>query len=463
MLDRVKRIHMVGIGGIGMSGIAALLHGQGYEVSGSDLTISPSAVRLREAGVRVAEGHAADAIGRPDVVVVSSAVPRDNPELVEARRRGIPVIPRGAMLAELTRLKRSVAVVGSHGKTTTTSMVAFVLQAAGFDPTVVVGGQVDAFGGNARQGQGPLMVLEADESDRSFLELAPEVAVLTNVDDEHLEAYDGIAGLQRAFAAFASRVPDTGCVVACADDHRLARLAAECPRRVRTYGIEAAGAHVRARDLELGGRGSRCRVTVTADTERDDALLELAVPGRHNLLDALAAVAVASWFGIRPAAAAGALRRFRGVERRFERHLAPGGIEIVDDYGHHPTEIAAVIETARLSAPRRLIVVFQPHRYTRTARLLDAFGRTLARADAVIVTEVYAASEAPIDGVDARAVAGAVRRHAEVPVTLAAGVDEAAALAVESAGAGDMIVVLGAGSISRLRGRIIDHLGRQGT
>lgn len=454
---------MVGIGGIGMSGIAALLHGQGYEVSGSDLTVSPAAVRLREAGIRVAEGHAADAIGRPDIVVVSSAVPFDNPELVEARRRGIPVIARGAMLAELARLKRSVAVVGSHGKTTTTSMVAFVLQAAGFDPTVVVGGQVSAFGGNAREGQGPLMVLEADESDRSFLELAPEVAVLTNVDDEHLEAYEGIAGLERAFTVFAARVPDTGCVVACADDDRLARLVRECPRRAVTYGIEAVAAHVKARDLELEGRGSRCRVTVTTDGGRDDTILELAVPGRHNLLDALAAIAVASWFGIRPVAAADALRRFPGVDRRFERHRAPGGIEIVDDYGHHPTEIAAVMETARLSVPQRLIVVFQPHRYTRTARLLDAFGRALAGADAVIVTEIYSASEAPIDGVDARAVAAAVRRHGQVPVMLAAGLDEASALAAESAAPGDMIVVLGAGSISQLRRRIIDHLGRRGT
>ena len=452
---------MVGIGGVGMSGIAVLLHGQGYEVSGSDLALSPATARLHAAGIRVAEGHAADRIGQPDIVVVSSAVPRDNPELVEAERRGIPIVARGAMLAELARRKRSVAVVGSHGKTTTTSMVAFVLQAAGLDPTVVVGGQVGAFGGNARQGQGPLMVLEADESDRSFLQLAPEVAVLTNVDDEHLEAYDGIGGLERAFGAFAARVPDTGCVVACADDRRLARLVAECPRRVLTYGIDAPGAYVRAHDLDLGGGGSRCRITVATDAPNVDVTLELAVPGRHNLLDALAAIAVASWFGIRPAAAAGALRRFPGVDRRFERHRAPGGVEIVDDYGHHPTEIAAVIETARLSAPRRLVVVFEPHRYTRTARLLDAFGRTLARADMVIVTEVHAASEPPIEGVDAAAVAGAVRRHAQIPVAVAGGLEDAAARAAAVAGAGDMVVVLGAGSIGRLRRRIIDHLERR--
>ncbi len=454
---------MVGIGGVGMSGVATLLAGQGYEVSGSDLAATDAVEHLRAADIPVAVGHDAahlDQPSPPHLVVVSSAVPDDNPELAEARRRDIPVVGRGAMLAELARTKRTVAVVGSHGKTTTTSMVAQVLEAAGLDPTVVVGGVVRSFGGNVRQGMGDLMVLEADESDRSFLALAPSVAVLTNVDDEHLEAYDGIRGLEEAFAGFARRVQAAGGdVVWCADDRRLSRLFG-VPRggddtAAGAFGITAEGAYVRAHDPDYRPDATRCVMTVAGRAVD----LNLQVPGRHNLLDALAAIAAAMRVGVDPGAAAAALAGFTGVDRRFELHRAPGGIELIDDYGHHPTEITAVIETARLRSPRRLIVVFEPHRYSRTARLLDRFGAALALADWVILTGLYAASEPPIRGVDADAVAAAIRRAAPIPVEVARSLDDAAARVAAVAGAGDIVAILGAGAIGRLRPRIVARLG----
>ena len=453
---------MVGIGGIGMSGIAELLHGAGYEVSGSDLAASAATARLRAAGMRVAEGHAAAHVGAADVVVVSSAVPADNPELAEAERRRIPVVGRGAMLAELTRRKRAVAVAGSHGKTTTTAMVAVVLEAAGLDPTAVVGGVVRALDGNARRGRGPFMVVEADESDRSFLYLAPEIAVVTNVDDEHLEAYDGLDGLARAVAAFAAGVPETGWVVACADDPRVARIAADCPRPVVTYGIDAPSASVHADRVELTPDGSRARVRVTTDGPVREASVQLAVPGRHNLLNALAAIGVASCLDVAPALAAEALRRFSGVERRFTCYRARGDIRIVDDYAHHPTEIRAVLETARLGAPARLIAVFQPHRYTRTARLLERFGEVLGQVDALLLTEIHAASERRLEGIDAAAVARAVRRHSAAPILIADCLDDAASRVAAMVGAGDLVVVLGAGSVGRLAPRIVELIERRG-
>ncbi len=453
---------MVGIGGIGMSGIAELLHGAGYEVSGSDLETSRTTARLRTAGIRVAKGHAAAQVGTPDVVVVSSAVPPDNPELVEAERRRIPIVGRGAMLAELTKRKRAVAVAGSHGKTTTTSMLALILDAAGLDPTVVIGGVVDALGGNARRGSGPFMVVEADESDRSFLHLAPEIAVVTNVDDEHLEAYEGFDSLVRAVGTFAASVPQSGCLVACTDDPQAARVAARCPRPVVTYGIENPSAGVRADRIELGPSGSTARVTTSIRDRCAEVELKLAVPGRHNLLNALAAIGAASWLGVAPDTVAGALRRFSGAARRYARHHLPGGIEIVDDYAHHPTEIRAVLKTARLGAPRRLVVVFQPHRYSRTARLLDRFGQVLGQADALLLTEIHAASEPRLEGIDAAAVARAVRRHSRIPIEIAAGLDDAASRVTAMVEAGDLVAVLGAGSIGRLAPRLVELLRGRG-
>ncbi len=457
VLEGVKRIHMVGIGGVGMSGIAALLDGQGYRVSGSDLVASAAVERLRAAGMPIAVGHDASHLAQPSIpglVVVSSAVSEDNPELIAARRHGIPVVSRGAMLAELARTKRTLAVVGSHGKTTTTSMAALVLEAAGLDPTVVVGGVVRPFGGNVRQGTGDVMVLEADESDRSFLALAPQVAVLTNVDDEHLEAYGGIGGLEDAFGNFARRVRDSGGeVVWCADDPRLRAMldsSGDCRVKSGGFGVVSERAYVRAHDPDYGPDGTRCIVTVAGESLD----LELRVPGRHNLLDALAAMAAAMPMGVPPDEAAATLARFTGVGRRFETFPAPGGVELIDDYGHHPTEIAAVIETARLRKPRALIVVFEPHRYSRTARLLDRFGAALALADQVILTPLYAASEPPVAGIDAGAVAEAVRRHADIPVEVAAGHAEAAGQVAAVAGPGDIVAILGAGAIGGLRPHI---------
>ena len=452
---------MVGIGGIGMSGIAELLHGAGYEVSGSDLAASPITAQLRSAGIRVAEGHAAAHVGAPDVVVVSSAVPADNPELAEAERRGIPVVGRGALLAELTKRKRTVAVAGSHGKTTTTSMVALVLEAAGLDPTAVIGGVVDALGGNARRGGGAFMVVEADESDGSFLHLTPEIAVVTNVDDEHLEAYDGLAGLVRAVGRFAAGVPDNGCVVACADDPRVERIAAQCRGPVVTYAIDAPSADVRAERAEFGKSGSTARVTMDVRGRSACLDLHLAVPGRHNLLNALAAFGVASWLDIDPATVADALQRFTGVNRRYSRQRVAGGIDIVDDYAHHPTEIEAVLQTARLGAPERLIVVFQPHRYSRTARLLERFGQALAGADALVLTGVYAAGEPRLEGVDADAVARAVRQRSPLPVEIADSLEDAASRVAGLARSGDTVVVLGAGSIGRVAPRIAELIERR--
>lgn len=453
---------MVGIGGVGMSGIAELLVTLGYDVSGSDMSESMAMDRLRAVGAHVTVGHDARHVGRPDVVVVSSAVPGDNPELAEAARLAIPVVSRGAMLAELAGLKRAIAVVGSHGKTTTTSMVTVVLEACGVDPTAIIGGRVSAFGSNARLGRGPFIVVEADESDRSFLHLSPEIAVLTNIDDEHLEAYAGMDGLEQAFAAFASRVPPHGCLVACADDERLRRLTRASTRPVLTYGIDEPSASVRAYDVTLRATGSRCCVSVTTDDAREELVLDLRIPGRHNVLNALAAVAVGMQVGADPSVMRDALARFAGADRRFEVHGEVDGIRVVDDYGHHPTEIAAVLETARLGNPGRVIVVFQPHRYTRTQRLLDRFGPALALADALILTDVYAAGEAPLPGATAAAIAASVAATSPIPIRRVASLDEAVATVVSVARRGDVIVTLGAGSIGRIAPRIVESLkGRE--
>ena len=449
---------MVGIGGAGMSAIAEILLDRGLEVSGSDA--APSAVldRLRTAGANVHVGHAAGQVGPADLLVVSSAVPADNPELEEAERRAIPVVGRGALLAELAAAWRTVAVAGSHGKTTTTSMIALALEDAGGDPTAVIGGRVRALGGNARVGRGPWMVVEADESDRSFLHLAPEVAVLTSVDDEHLDAYGGMAELEEAFAAFAARVPAAGCVVACADDARLRRLLRTAPAPLLAYGIDEPSAVVRALDVTLGASGSRCRVAVRCGPAPAEVELALRVPGRHNLQNALAALTVAVRLGLSPARAAAALARFEGAERRFEHHGEAGGVRVVDDYGHHPTEVAAAIETARVGTPGRVIVVFQPHRYTRTLRLRERFGPALALADAVILTEVYAAGESPIAGATSGAIAAAVRAVSRVPVHCVGTLDAAAVAAVGTARPGDVVLTLGAGTVGTIAPRILRFL-----
>jgi UDP-N-acetylmuramate--alanine ligase len=455
LLGKTRRVHFIGIGGIGMSGIAELLANLGYLVSGSDEKRSAVTERLAAMGIRVAYGHDAANVGDTDVVVVSSAVRPTNPEVREAVRRQIPVIPRAEMLAELMRLRYAIAVAGAHGKTTTTSMVALVLERAGLDPTAVIGGRLSAFGSNARLGRGELMVAEADESDRSFLKLFPTIAVITNIDYEHLENYGGFDDLQQAFVDFANKVPFYGAVVACADDPNLAAILPRLTRRVVTYGLDRP-ADVTARDVSFRPFGSAATVE-----RRGSPLgaLELSVPGRHNLQNALAAVAVGLELDLRFDQIAAGLRDFRGAERRFDVRGEPNGILVVDDYGHHPTEIAAVLAAAR-TLGRRIIVAFQPHRYTRTAALLDEFGPALAAADHIVLSDIYAASEDPIPGVTLDALAAAIRARVTAPVDVAPTLDDVVAAVVKAARPGDVVITLGAGSIGTVPDRLMEALRR---
>ena len=468
MLGKTRRIHFVGIGGIGMSGIAELLANLGFDVSGSDMRRSETTDRLTtKFGVKVYEGHQQAHVGDAEVVVFSSAVGASNPEIVEASRRSIPVIPRAEMLAELMRLRFSIAVAGSHGKTTTTSMIAVVLERAGVDPTAVIGGRLSAFGSNARLGRSEYLVAEADESDRSFLMLWPTIAVLTNIDHEHMESYGSFADLQQAFVEFANKVPFYGSVVACADEPDLAAVLPRVNRRVVTYGLNEgpaeAGPSVRGVDVELGAFGGRC-VVYRGDGSNRERLgaLQLSIPGRHNLQNALAAVAVADRLGIDFSHVASALADFRGAERRFERRGEAGGVLVVDDYGHHPTEIAAVLAAARATLGRRLVVAFQPHRYTRTHRLMGAFGPALREADEIVLTDIYAASEDAIPGVTIEALAEAVRSGSGRPVRVAKSLDDVIPAILEIARPGDVVITLGAGSIGSLPSRLIEALGQRG-
>jgi len=476
VLGKTRRIHFVGIGGIGMSGIAELLANLGFDVSGSDATRSETTNRLEaKFGVRVYEGHTAAHVGDAEVVVFSSAVRRSNPEIVEASRRGIPVIPRAEMLAELMRLRFSIAVSGSHGKTTTTSMIAVVLERAGVDPTAVIGGRLSAFGSNARLGRSEYLVAEADESDRSFLMLWPTIAVLTNIDHEHMESYGSFTDLQQAFVEFANKVPFYGSVIACADDAELAAVLPRVNRCLVTYGFNdmagpaevgpaTARPYIRGADVEIGAFGGRC-VVYRGDGENRERLgvLQLSIPGRHNLLNALAAVAVADRLGIDFGKVAAALADFHGAERRFERHGEVGGVVVVDDYGHHPTEIAAVLAAARATLGRRLVVAFQPHRYTRTQRLMDAFGPALREADEIVLTDIYAANEDAIPGVTIDALAEKVRNGSGRPVRVAKSLDDVIPAILEIARPGDAVIVLGAGSIGSLPPRLVAALRqRQG-
>ncbi|MEW6321255.1 MAG: UDP-N-acetylmuramate--L-alanine ligase [Acidobacteriota bacterium] len=465
MLGKTRRVHFVGIGGIGMSGIAELLANLGYAVSGSDARRSDVTDRLQTLGVDVAIGHAAGNVGEADVVVVSSAVGSDNPEVAAARARRIPVIPRAEMLAELMRLRFGIAVAGAHGKTSTTSMVALVLERAGLDPTAVIGGRVSAFGSNARLGRGEYMVAEADESDRSFLKLSPAIAVITNIDREHMEAYGSFADLQQAFVDFANKVPFYGAVVACADDVELAAVLPRFERRVITYGIDAPAAEVTAADLVLEGFGSRATVyrrAVHGDGgEEELGPLTLQVPGRHSVQNALAAVAVALELGVPFDRIRAALADFPGAERRFQRRGEVAGITVVDDYGHHPTEIAAVVAAARAARPARVVVAFQPHRYTRTRDLVHEFGRALAAADEVVLTDIYAAGEEPIPGVTVEALAAAVDAGRTSPVRIVRPLEAVVAAVADLARAGDLVITLGAGSIGGLASALVAELERR--
>ena len=457
VLGGTRSAHFIGVGGSGMSPLAELLLRRGLRVSGSDLQASAATGRLTELGLEFRQGHDARHVGDVDVVVRSSAVAGGNPEIVEASRRGIPIVARGELLAELMRPAYGIAVAGAHGKTTTTSMIGWVLDRAGLDPTVIVGGRIAQFGSGARVGREDLFVAEADESDRSFLRLWPSAAVITNVDREHLDTYASFEEIERAFAEFAGRVPFYGRAILCADDPSLRELAGRVPRAV-TYALDDRSARLGAVDVELRGFGSRATVVRrTRSGQETLGVLTLGIPGRHNVANALAATAMALELGVPFATAADALAGFRGTERRFERKGEARGVTVVDDYGHHPTEIAAVLRAARAAAPGRVVCVFQPHRYTRTAHLMEDFGPALALADEIVLTDIYAAGEPPLPGVTLDALAASVRRvHGAVTVVPAiADLPGAVAGKVRD---GDLVITLGAGSIGTVGPRILEAL-----
>jgi UDP-N-acetylmuramate--alanine ligase len=450
-----QRVHFIGIGGIGMSGIAEILLTMGYAVSGSDLRASSTTERLERLGATIFVGHAAGNAAASDVVVTSSAVAKDNPEVVEARARKIPVIQRAEMLAELMRLKYGIAIAGMHGKTTTTSMVAAVLAGGELDPTVVVGGRVDTMGSNARLGKSQYLVAEADESDRSFLLLSPILAVVTNLDREHMDSYADMSDVENCFVEFMDKVPFYGAVTACVDDERLRGILGRVRRRVYTYG-ESAEADFRLRMLP-GADHCHARFEINA---RGLVLgpFELHVPGRHNVLNATAAVAIGVQLGLSPEKIAAGLATFRGVDRRFQVRGVERGVTVIDDYGHHPTEIRATLQAARECGYGRVLVLFQPHRYTRTRDLMEDFAGAFGDADAVQVLDIYAASESPIEGISGETLAAAIQAKNGGRVVYAASMAEAVERLVGDARQGEMILTLGAGSVSQAGPLLLEAL-----
>jgi UDP-N-acetylmuramate--alanine ligase len=451
-------VHFVGIGGIGMSGIAEVLVNLGYKVSGSDLKASDSTRRLQRLGATLYEGHRSDNLKEADVVVFSSAVKRDNPEVLAARQRKIPVIPRAEMLAELMRLKYAVAVAGSHGKTTTTSMVATVLTAAGLDPTAVVGGKVNVLDSNAKLGKSELMVVEADESDGSFLHLHPSIAVVTNIDPEHMDHYGTLERLQEAFISFCNRVPFYGLNVLCLDHPNVQVLLPRLEKRYVTYGSSHM-ADYRLEGVRLEGFTTRFEAF-----RRDEPLGEFRVRmvGAHNALNALAVIAVAEEMEIPLDVVRGALAEFGGVQRRFTVRGEAAGITVVDDYGHHPTEVMATLAGARRAFGRRTVVAFQPHRYTRTHDLMREFATSFNDADLVFITGVYAAGEEPIPGATGEAMAEAVRAHGHRDVTYVDKRVDLPATLRPRLRPGDLVLTLGAGDITQTGPELLALLGREG-
>jgi UDP-N-acetylmuramate--alanine ligase len=463
MFAKIQQIHFVGIGGIGMSGIAEVLLNLGYRVSGSDLKSSGVTQRLAGLGAAVFEGHRAENISGAEVVVTSSAIAVENPEVLEAHRLHVPVIQRAEMLAELMRLKYGIAIAGMHGKTTTTSMVAAVLAGGGLDPTVVVGGRVDAMGSNARLGKSQYLVAEADESDRSFLKLSPILSVVTNIDREHMDCYRNMRDVKKTFLEFMDRVPFYGMVVACNDDPMLRRLLPEVQRRTMTYGTKRGSDFLIKLETDsarasLQGEGqalSRFRVSYR---KKDLGEFTLHVPGVHNVLNATAAIAVGVGLDVEVEAIRAALDQFRGVDRRFQLRGRAAGVSVIDDYGHHPTEIKATLAAAKQCGFRKVHVVFQPHRYTRTRDLIDDFSTAFGDADSLFVLDIYAASEKPIEGISGETLARTIRekggRNAQYVSSFADAESAAAAVAED----GDMILTLGAGSVSQLGPMILEKL-----
>jgi UDP-N-acetylmuramate--alanine ligase len=456
MFAKAQRVHFIGIGGIGMSGIAEILLTLGYPVSGSDLRRSAITDRLAALGAIIYQGHAAGNVAGSGVVVASSAVQESNPEVAEARRRKIPVIPRAEMLAELMRIKYGIAVAGMHGKTTTTSMVATVLAAGGLDPTVVVGGRVDALGSNARLGKSQYLVAEADESDRSFLKLSPILAVVTNLDREHMDCYRDLEDVDAAFVEFMDRVPFYGACTACVDDSRLAFILPRVKRRIFTYGSSHEADYAVRMLAKIPGAHSCFEVAFGGVVA---GRFELHVPGAHNVLNATAAIAIGLQLEIAPETIAQGLAGYRGVDRRFQVKGAVGGVSVVDDYGHHPTEIRATLRAARECGYTRVHVIFQPHRYTRTADLMPEFATAFRDADTVQILDIYAASEEPIEGIDAPALVQTIRNSGGVHADYASGFEEAAVRAAAAASRGDVILTLGAGSVSQAAPLVLEKLG----
>ncbi|HYG98614.1 MAG TPA: UDP-N-acetylmuramate--L-alanine ligase [Terriglobales bacterium] len=457
MFAKIQRVHFVGIGGIGMSGIAEVLLTLGFKVSGSDLKSTAVTERLARLGAKTFEGHRSENVEGAEVVVTSSAISRGNPEVAEARRQHIPVIQRAEMLAELMRLKYGIAIAGMHGKTTTTSMVGAVLQAGDLDPTIVVGGRVDALGSNARYGKSQYMVAEADESDRSFLKLSPIVSVVTNIDREHMDTYRDMEDVEQTFLDFMDRVPFYGTVVACNDDERLRTLIPSVQRRVVTYGTRD-DSDFRIMDVDCtaqdGVPGSRFSVEYRG---RSLGTFDLHVPGTHNVMNATAAIAVGVGLDISTEKVREALKNFRGVDRRFQLRGCVKGISVVDDYGHHPTEIKATLAAAHQCGYGKIHVIFQPHRYTRTQALLEEFGGAFADADAVYVLDIYPASEQPIPGVTAERVVEKIREQGRTAAHVSSAT-EAIEAAIGAAQAGEIILTLGAGNVSHLAPQIVDAL-----
>jgi UDP-N-acetylmuramate--alanine ligase len=457
MFRRIKRIHFVGAGGIGMCGLAELLHDQGYRVSGSDMKAGATVERLRSLGIPVAIGHDAENVGVADVVVYSSAIRANNPELVAAETRHVPVIPRAEMLAEVMRLKDGIAVAGSHGKTTTTSLIAHVLYSAGLDPTAVIGGRVLGSGSaptGARLGAGDVLVAEADESDGSFLRLAPVIAVVTNIDPEHLDHYGEFDTLRDAFVTFTNCVPFWGCAVVCLDHPGVQAIIPSLTRRYTTYGFSSQ-ADWAASEIESSPEGVSFRVRHADD---DLGIVRMRLPGRHNVLNALAAIAVSQELDVPFAKIADALETFVGIERRFELKGVVAGIRVVDDYAHHPAEITATLSSARSGHGGRIVAAFQPHRYSRTRDVWDEFLTAFNDADVLFLSEVYAAGEDKIPGVESAPLAEAIRAHGHRDVRFVVDIDDVLDGLVAEARSGDLVLTLGAGSITTLGGRLVERL-----
>lgn len=454
MYGKIQKIHFIGIGGIGMSGIAEVLLNLGYQVSGSDLRESEITRRLTSLGGKIALGHQAENVCEADVVVTSTAIRAENPEVREAHRRLIPVIPRAEMLAELMRMKYGIAVAGTHGKTTTTSMVATVLSHGGIDPTVVIGGRLDSLGSNAKLGQGKFLVAEADESDGSFLKLSPTIAVVTNIDADHLDYYRDLAQIKETFVDFINKVPFFGVAVLCLDDPNVQALIPQVKKRFVTYGF-ATQADFYATEVEH--RAARTSFVVNRRGERLGTL-SFRMPGRHNVLNALAAVTVAMELDIPFATVAEGFRDFGGVQRRFQTKFDAQGIMVVDDYGHHPAEIRATLAAARAGWDRRVVAVFQPHRYSRTQALFDEFVTAFYQADHLVVMDIYPAGEDPLPGVEAQALAEGIAGHGHKDARYLADADAVVAHLAGEVKAGDIVITLGAGNVWQVGERLIARL-----